>query len=59
MSADTDLLYAHFLVIDLMNIFGLLSTAIHKNWPVKKTFYTDYSLYSESSETVTRTLFTM
>lgn len=37
MLLDTDLLHAHFLIIYLMNVFWLLSTAIHKNWSVKKT----------------------
>lgn len=33
----TDLLLAHFVIVDLMNIFGLLSITVHKNWPVKRT----------------------
>lgn len=33
---QTDLLHTHFIIIDLVNVLGLLSVAVHKNGPGTK-----------------------
>lgn len=47
--------HTHFVIIDLMNVFRLLSIAVHKNWPVKQTSTSKFkSLRCQSAETFCR-----